>query len=215
LKFADRLTGYTTVLANLPRVERREADWRGFRELVRDLERGADDGFVVVRWLRQLYEAGVEIPRPPLEAGDVVSIMTIHAAKGLEWSVVVVPDLARGYPQSSSVLSDPELGVTVTFGEDEGEPVLYRLIADRKARSREAEARRLFYVACTRARDHLILTSTEGTTNRFCGLTLLQPGLEIADVSCSPIPFCSEDAQPPELPVPSPRTPPRSLLEPV
>jgi ATP-dependent helicase/nuclease subunit A len=66
LKFADRLTGYTAVLANLPGAERREADWRGFRELVRDLERGAADGFVVVCWLRQLYEAGVEVPRPPL-----------------------------------------------------------------------------------------------------------------------------------------------------
>jgi superfamily I DNA/RNA helicase len=85
------------------------------------------------------------------------------------------------------------------FGEDEGEPVLYRLIVDRKLRAREPEARRLFYVACTRARDHLILTSTEGSTNRFCGLTMLQPGLEVANIYCSPVPFRPEDAQPPEL----------------
>jgi len=144
----------------------------------------------VVRWLRQLYEAGAEVPRPPLEAGDAISLMTIHAAKGLEWPVVVAPDLARGYPsQSHPVLFNPELGVAVNFGEDEVEPVLYRLIADRKLRSREAEARRLFYVACTRARDHLILTSTEATTNRFCGLTLLQPGLELGNISCSPFRF--------------------------
>jgi len=140
--------------------------------------------------------------------------MTIHAAKGLEWPVVVIPDLARGYPsESHPVLFDPDLGVAVNFGEDDGEPVLYRLIADRKLRAREAEARRLFYVACTRARDHLILTSTEGITSRFCGLTLLQPGLEVADISYSPVPFRPEDAQPPELPTPSPRTPSRLLLE--
>ena len=119
-----------------------------------------------------------------------MSLMTIHAAKGLEWPVVVMPDLARGFPpESYRVLFDPELGVAMNFGEDDGEPVLYRLIADRKLQAREAEARRLFYVACTRARDHLILTSTEGQTNRFCGLTLLQPGLEVADISCSPVPF--------------------------
>jgi ATP-dependent exoDNAse (exonuclease V) beta subunit len=54
--------------------------------------------------------------------------MTIHAAKGLEWPVVVVPDLARRYPsQSYPVLFDPELGVAVNFGEDDREPVLHRL----------------------------------------------------------------------------------------
>jgi ATP-dependent helicase/nuclease subunit A len=169
-----------------------------------------------VRWLRQLYEADAEIPRPPLEAGDAVSLMTVHSAKGLEWPVVVVPDLARGFPpESYPILFDPELGVALNLGEDEREPVLYRLIADRKLSAREAEARRLLYVACTRARDHLILTSTEGSTNRFCGLTLLQPGLEVADISWSPVPFRPEDAQPPELPSPSPEEPYRLLLEPL
>ncbi len=198
LKLADRLTGYTAVIANLPGAERREADWRGFRELVRDLERGADDAFTVVRWLHQIYESDAEVPRPPLEAGNAVSLMTVHSAKGLEWPVVVMPDLARGYPsQSHPILFDPEFGVAVNFGEDDGEPVLYRLIADRKLLSREAEARRLFYVACTRARDHLILTSTEGQTKRFCGLTLLQPGLELADISCAPVPIVCARSVPP------------------
>jgi ATP-dependent helicase/nuclease subunit A len=216
LKLADHLTGYTAIIANLPGAQRREADWRGFGELVRDLERGADHAFTVVRWLRQLYEAGAEVPRPPLEAGDAVSLMTIHSAKGLEWPVVVIPDLARGYPsQSPAVLFDPELGVAANFGEDDGEPVLYRLIADRKALAQEAEARRLFYVACTRARDHLILTSTEATTNRLSGLALLRPGLELANVSCAPVPFRPEDARPPELPTPSPAKPPLLLVEPI
>ena len=89
------------MIANLPGAERREADWRGFRELVGDLERGSDDAFTVVRWLRQLHEADAQVPRPPIEAGDAVSLMTIHAAKGLEWPVVVIPDLARAMPSSS------------------------------------------------------------------------------------------------------------------
>jgi ATP-dependent helicase/nuclease subunit A len=213
LQLTDRLTGYTAVIANLPGAERREADRRGFVELVGDLERGSDDTFTVVRWLRQLYEAGSEVPRPPIEAGDAVSLMTIHAAKGLEWPVVVIPDLARAMPSSSSTVAfDPELGVSLDFGEEEGAPALHRLIRDKKVRLEEDETRRVFYVAPTRARDHLILTCT-GLTERLCGLTVLQPGLELADLPISPVPYRPEDAKPPELPTPLPAEPPRLLLE--
>ena len=87
--------------------------------------------------------------------------MTIHAAKGLEWPVVVIPDLARAMPSSSGAVAfDPELGVSVDFGEEDGQPALHRLIRDKKARLEEDETRRVFYVAPTRARDHLILTCT-------------------------------------------------------
>jgi ATP-dependent helicase/nuclease subunit A len=214
LQLADHLTGYTAVIANLPGAGRREADWRGFRELVGGLERGADDAFTVVRWLRQLHEAGAEVLRLPLEVGDAVSLMTIHAAKGLEWPVVIVPDLARAMPSShGAVVFDPKLGVAVDFGEDEDESALHRLIADKKARLQEDEARRIFYVAPTRARDHLILTSTNGQTERLCGLTLLRSGLELAGISFSAVPFRPEDAQPPELPSPSPAVPTRLLIE--
>jgi ATP-dependent helicase/nuclease subunit A len=213
LQLADHLTGYTAVIANLPGAERRETDWRGFRELVGDLERGSDDNFTVVRWLRQLHEADAQVPRLPIEAGDAVSLMTIHAAKGLEWPVVVIPDLARAMPSSSGAVAfDPELGVSVDFGEDEGQPALHRMIRDKKARLEEDEARRVFYVAPTRARDHLILTCT-GLTERLCGLTVLQPGLEMADLPISPVPYRPEDAKPPELPAPLPAEPPRLLLE--
>ena len=214
LQLADRLTGYTAVIANLPGAERRETDWRGFGELVGDLERGADDAFTVVRWLRQLHEADAQVPRPPIEAGDAVSLMTIHAAKGLEWPVVVIPDLARAMPSSSGAVAfDPELGMSVDFGDDEGQPALHRLIGDKKARLEEDEAKRVFYVAPTRARDHLILTCT-GLTERLCGLTVLQPGLEVANIPVSPVTFDPRDAQPPELPSPLPVEPVGLLLAP-
>ncbi len=144
--------------------------------------------------------------------------MTTHAAKGLEWPMVIMPDLARTFPShSNSILFDPELGVAVNFGDEEGDakPVLYHLIADQKLCLREAGTRGLFYIAGTRARDHLILPSTEGQTKRFCGLTLLRSGLEVAGASFSPVPFRPQYAQPPELPNPSPPAPPRLLREPV
>ena len=72
LRLANHRTGYIAVIANLPGAERREAAWRGFVELAGDLERGADDAFTVVRWLRQLHEGGAGVLRPPIE---VISIL--------------------------------------------------------------------------------------------------------------------------------------------
>ena len=203
LALADRLTGYTAVVSNLPGPERRLADWRGFVELARGLERGHEDAFTVVRSLRRMGEAGVGVPRPLLAAGDAVSLMTIHSAKGLEWPVVIVPDLSRA-PRSSApaVLFDPEVGVGVDFGDEvdaeDGKPVLYKLVSDRLRLARRAEDKRLFYVALTRTRDHLILTTTDGQARGDSGLTLLRPGLEAAGVEVEPVPFRPEDALAPE-----------------
>lgn len=203
LALADRLTGYTAVISNLPGPERRLADWRGFIELARSLERGHADVFAVVRSLRRMGEAGVEVPRPLLAAGDAVSLMSIHSAKGLEWPVVIVPDLSRA-PRSSSpaVLFDPEVGLGVDFGDEvdveDGKPVLYKLVRDRLQLARGAEDKRLFYVALTRTRDHLILTTTDGQAQGDCGLTLLRPGLEAAGVEVEPVLFRPEDALAPE-----------------
>lgn len=216
LAFADRLTGYTAVIANLPGAERREADWRGFRELVRDLERGFEDVFAVMHWLRSILDAGVQVPRPPLEAGNTVTLTTVHGSKGLEWPVVVLPDLDRRVPpDSGQVLFNPAFGVSVNLGGDEEKPILHHLISDHKASLREAELRRLLYVALTRTADHLILTTTEPYTHRLCGLTLLRSGLEFAGVDFAPVPFRPQDARPPELPAPTPTTPSHLLTQPI
>jgi DNA helicase-2/ATP-dependent DNA helicase PcrA len=67
-------------------------------------------------------------PREP--AGDRVSLLTLHAAKGLEFRVVFIVGLEDGI-------------LPLRFGP--GDDAL-------------AEERRLFYVGMTRAEDHLILT---------------------------------------------------------
>jgi ATP-dependent helicase/nuclease subunit A len=118
--------------------------------------------------------------------------MTIHSAKGLEWPVVIVPDLSRVPPSfSPGLLFDPELGVGLDFGDEVGKdadpPVVHRVIKERLAHKREEEDKRLFYVALTRARDHLVLTTTDANTQRACGMTLLRPGLEAAGVEAATV----------------------------
>ncbi len=93
---------------------------------------------------------------------NVVQLMTVHKAKGLEFPVVVVPDVDhKPNHRGAKADFDRDLGPLVqpskesnggTFGLD-----LHRFV-DRAANY--AESDRLFYVACTRAADYLMLSSS-------------------------------------------------------
>jgi superfamily I DNA/RNA helicase/RecB family exonuclease len=82
--------------------------------------------------------------------GDAVRMLTAHRAKGLEWRLVVVAHVQEGsWPdlrRRSTLLRADELGT------DGAMPPL-------TTRTLLAEERRLFYVACTRARERLVVTA--------------------------------------------------------
>jgi superfamily I DNA/RNA helicase/RecB family exonuclease len=112
-------------------------------------------------------------------AGESVRLLTAHAAKGLEWALVCVAGVQEGvWPDlrdRSSLLGTEEL-VERAAGID-GSAVDRRTLA-------LAEERRLFYVACTRARRRLLLTAVEGaldsadagaTASRFLELVAPSP----------------------------------------
>jgi DNA helicase II / ATP-dependent DNA helicase PcrA len=114
-------------------------------------------------------------------ADDRVQILTVHAAKGLEWQVVAVPHLSgRIFPSTASArtwLTDPgdlppllrgdratqsEHGVPVLDTSDvNNRKMLSNKISDHKdslALRRVDEERRLLYVAITRAEHTLLLS---------------------------------------------------------
>jgi len=118
------------------------------------------------RWLAEMAgREEAEHESPALEAGDdFVRIMTVHAAKGLEFNAVVFVDWARDARKSrgETAFVDRRTGLLhVRAGSvSEGTQVLtpgYEDAAAREGRFGEAEERRLDYVAATRARDLLVL----------------------------------------------------------
>lgn len=203
VQFADRLTGYTAVIANLPGAERRLADWKGFQRLVEELEQGTYDLFGVIRRLKRLYEQEVAVPRPLMAVSNAVSLMTIYAAKGLEWALVIVADLSKErYKSYPAVRFDTHLGIAIKSKNASGEmqkPVLYSWLEYLQSQKDRAEAVRVLYVALTRARDYLILSAAEpykGELNR------LQRGLSAANVPITTIPYTEAKALPPVPPLP-------------
>ena len=106
-------------------------------------------------------EAGTEP-----ENGEAVQIMTVHGAKGLEFPVVFVPNLEYDWTSAGPRNRPPVLAFNpnnlVCKVPDENreliEPFSFQLAKDMEARRQHAESRRLFYVACTRAADLLVLS---------------------------------------------------------
>lgn len=121
------------------------------------------------------------------EAADVVRIITIHGAKGLEFPVVVLADMARGLliPERNMFVSDPHLFALGTrLG---GEPsVVYKAIDKQRQEADMQESARLLYVAMTRAREHLILCGNIGRNRGFNWADNLFPILGVLDVPPEP-----------------------------
>ncbi|HYC78897.1 MAG TPA: 3'-5' exonuclease, partial [Planctomycetota bacterium] len=108
---------------------------------------------------------------PPADGRDAVLVLTEHAAKGLEWPVVVVPGLgqdvlkAGGFGEAAPPLrADGDAPPWFSWNlvddgltpEKGAAPWVHRLTSRRRDDERQAEQKRLFYVSLTRARDHLV-----------------------------------------------------------
>ncbi len=169
-------TGYLEVCLTRAGGDQQVGNLRKLVEQARTFE--ARPGRTLRDFVRELERAVEEEPRETEaqvagESEDVVRIMTIHAAKGLEFPVVVVPCCADQMPGDRGPVvldEDPEAGGLALRPFDpstlETQPTwLVKRLGEARRQKAKAEWQRLFYVVATRAKARLILVG-EHAVNR-------------------------------------------------
>jgi ATP-dependent exoDNAse (exonuclease V) beta subunit len=160
-------TGYDLAVLSRPAGEARFANVRKMGRLAAEFEaREGRDLRGFLDFLAARAESAEATAATAAEGHDGVRIMTVHNAKGLEFGVVAVPDLARSLLAGSRAPllvvgreEQPRVGLQLRrLGAASINLYDYGALGD-EAKARDAEeGLRLFHVAATRARRHLILS---------------------------------------------------------
>ena len=133
----DALVAFSRALGRFVERRRGEGTFEDYRQAMDRADFGSDP------WL------------PPERAGGGVNVVSFHGAKGKEWTLVAVAGVIEGsIPKGrrATGLFDP-------YFLDETDPVV-------RNRKNEAEDRRVFYVATTRATKRCIITTSPGPSRR-------------------------------------------------
>ena len=126
-------------------------------------------------WAAEAGDASGEQESQVDDDGDVVRLLTIHKAKGLEFPIVLVFGGSRGGGGGGGEPIVDRAGRRVVArvraalpgsAAQALEPQAYTALNDREKLMSESELRRLLYVATTRARDHLVLSCFGNATTK-------------------------------------------------
>jgi ATP-dependent helicase/nuclease subunit A len=165
----DRVLAESAYAAEIRQASYRQAreNLKKVRALVRRIQ---NRGYATLNRIVEHFgeiAAGGDESNAIVDAVDAVNLMTVHAAKGLEFPIVFVVNLHRGSGGSGDPIR------VVTRGSSEGADASvaigdYESDADKDLDAQDTEeAKRLLYVALTRARDRLYLGATLNEDGRL------------------------------------------------
>lgn len=174
LTLAVERTGYdASLLTEREMGSRKIANLRKLIDMARQFDRielFTLNDFVERLQTSVMNEADEEFATTLPETGEVVRLMSVHQSKGLEFPVVIVADIDRkGPPRGRQATLHPEFGAVVKIPESMGqkhENLAIKMISRMESDADDEETTRLFYVACTRAEDYLILSAGIDPSNR-------------------------------------------------
>jgi len=160
-----RRTGWQGIMSGVSSGQQRIANIQKLLHMAREFEaKGYTTLYdfvarltLLVKELDREGQATVDTP------GSCVQVMTIHAAKGLEFPIVFVPFTHRPFHYGFPPFLEADIGMAFNVRDSidldkEYSPPLYHYLQRRSKRKTDNEEKRIFYVACTRARDLLILS---------------------------------------------------------
>ena len=132
-----------------------------------------------ITFVEKNFEAGTTVEISANPGDESVTLQTIHSAKGLEYPIVILGNMnQRGFPQPDRAstglvrYADP-IGIRQSkrYSTASGRPHVYSHwaydLVTKTLPSEYDEERRLFYVAVTRAKRHLLMTAGESPSQFF------------------------------------------------
>ena len=161
-------TGLIGTLKTGSKGEQRWANYQKLLDIARNFE-AQENKPTLTDFIEYLDILITDEPRegdaPIEEDSDSVKIMTIHAAKGKEYPVVILPCLNRQGQGSREPFIEEKLGIGFkplmpSQNYDQSLPEIVLLMKNIASTKDEAEKKRLLYVATTRAKNRLILSGT-------------------------------------------------------
>ncbi|MCL2620867.1 MAG: helicase-exonuclease AddAB subunit AddA [Defluviitaleaceae bacterium] len=185
-----QMTDYYNFVGLLAGGKLRRANLTLLFEKAARFEEGSFGGlFNFIRYIEKLQKTnfGLKKARTEDENADVVSIMTIHKSKGLEFPVVFLCQLGKQFytkDTSEKMVLDYDLGIGLKLLDENTRTIsetFPRAVISQKMRAEKiSEEMRILYVAMTRAKEKLILIGGSKKPDKYHAL---QGGPSVGDVS--------------------------------
>ena len=184
----DILINRTNLAFNIGMSDKADQAWANINKLC-SISCGDNTNAYIL--IEEYFDHIFNIPKEAQALGSnaehLVTIMTIHQSKGLEFKVVILADCESPLPHNQrDLLFDSDLGLVVKprnraisacapVGREEYDlfPTRFDRAKIKLARLEEAEQARILYVALTRAREELYIISSQVGSQSFGPATLL------------------------------------------
>ena len=163
-------TGYYQYVGMLPAGAKKKANLKLLKKYAEDFEANSGVGlFAFLQYIDRLRTSGAKVGEAKLVGGseNLVSIMTIHKSKGLEFPIVFVCNANKQFNNQDlmkNVLMHHELGLGPKYTDLETnilyETLPFEAIKRRITSENISEEMRVLYVALTRAKEKLFITGT-------------------------------------------------------
>lgn len=169
-------TGYYQYVGMLPAGAKKKANLKLLKKYAEDFENNGGVGlFAFLQYIEKLQASGAKVGEAKLVGGseNLVSIMTIHKSKGLEFPIVFVCNANKQFNNQDlmkNVLMHHDLGLGPKYTDLDTnilyETLPFEAIKRRITSENISEEMRVLYVALTRAKEKLFITGTIKNFNK-------------------------------------------------